>query len=105
MAASPTSLIPQLPAEVVLNLKASALVWAADCAPCPVRVYGGCSSKVEHRTVAPDVAGSSPVIHPTQVLLSNRLPAEADRRLRPVSLPHPNRTGGFGRTERAGAPP
>ena len=27
-------------------------------------LYGGCSSKVEHRTVAPDVAGSSPVIHP-----------------------------------------
>src|SRR5207237_2715458 len=25
---------------------------------------GGCSSKVEHRTVAPDAAGSSPVIHP-----------------------------------------
>ena len=29
------------------------------------RLDGGCSSKVEHRTVAPDVAGSSPVIHPT----------------------------------------
>ena len=28
---------------------------------------GGCSSKVEHRTVAPDVAGSSPVIHPTSL--------------------------------------
>ena len=26
--------------------------------------YGGCSSAVERRTVAPEVAGSNPVIHP-----------------------------------------
>ena len=32
--------------------------------PPSIRPDGGCSSKVEHRTVAPDAAGSSPVIHP-----------------------------------------
>lgn len=34
-------------------------------APC-----GGCSSKVEHRTVTPSVAGSSPVNHPKNIMKS-----------------------------------
>src|SRR5688572_30953181 len=32
------------------------------------RLYGGCSSVVERRTVAPEVAGSNPVIHPNPTL-------------------------------------
>src|SRR5205085_7236390 len=31
------------------------------------RAYGGCSSMVEHWTVTPGVAGSSPVSHPIQL--------------------------------------
>lgn len=47
--------------------------------------HGGCSSRVERRSVAPEVAGSNPVTHPIQPVWNQRVGFLGDHRLHDVS--------------------
>lgn len=47
--------------------------------------YGGCSSRAERRSVAPEVAGSNPVTHPIQPVWNQRVSFSGAHRLHDVS--------------------